>query len=63
MSNSVNILLAEDEPTLRHLMTGCAPDSMLRPAELREVPLLSKPFTQADLLAAVERALTPASHS
>lgn len=127
MSNSVQILLAEDEPVLRHLvarilnkagysvvscengaqalaaaehepckfqlvvtdlvmpgvngydlaskvkqscprtkvlmMTGYAPDSMSRPADLHEVPLLNKPFTQADLLGAVERLLNPAPHS
>jgi two-component system cell cycle sensor histidine kinase/response regulator CckA len=45
------------------MMTGYAPENLPRPAVLRDVPLLSKPFTHTDLLAAIEAALTRAARS
>lgn len=45
------------------MMTGYAPEDLPRPAVLRDVPLLSKPFTHTDLLTAIEAALIRGARS
>lgn len=42
------------------MMTGYIPDDFVRPDALRDVVILSKPFTPEALVSAVARALTPA---
>lgn len=56
--------IRERSPSTRILMmTGYAPDEMVRPDVLAQTTLLSKPFGPPDLLRAVSMALTQGAHS